>query len=419
MPQGGEEDRNVSADAPDPTSDDQFMRRAIALAMKGRGGVEPNPMVGCVIVKEGRIIGEGFHQRFGGPHAERNALAACTESPAGATAYVTLEPCCHSGKKTPPCAPRLIEARLKRVVIGCIDPNPLVKGGGAAKLAGAGVEVHAGVLEAQARQLIAPFFAQWREARPYVTLKWAQTADAAVAGPGGKQLRISSAASTRAVHLLRAACDAIVVGLRTVLIDDPLLTARGIPNERRLMRCVLDGQLRIPNTSHLVQSARDGPVCVFCSDQTYCSSQWRVAELQALGVEVYPLPCNSDGSLSLWHLVRKLPPGPQGLRASHLLVEPGPMLARSFLRLGIADRLWEFRSPVRIDDASAPRAAPIPDDAWRSIEEVKLDGDTLTEYLNSQSPVFFAPEASADLVRVRQWEKLDDGNKNAGPAGHG
>jgi diaminohydroxyphosphoribosylaminopyrimidine deaminase/5-amino-6-(5-phosphoribosylamino)uracil reductase len=397
MPQGGEEDRDVSAHAPDPSSDAQFMRRAIALAMKGRGGVEPNPMVGCVIVKEGRVIGEGYHQKFGGPHAEPNALAACSESPAGATAYVTLEPCCHPNKKTPPCVPKLLEARIGRVVIGCIDPNPLVTGGGAAKLAAAGVEANVGVLEPQARQLIAPFFSQWREARPYVTLKWAQTGDGAVAGPRGTRLQIGNAASAHAVHRLRAACDAIVVGIKTVLADDPLLTARGVPEPRRLTRCVLDGQLRIPDSSRLVQTARDAPVCVFCSEQTYERSQRRVAELRDRQVEVFPLPSNSDGSLTLSHLVRRLPPGPKGFRTSHMLVEPGPTLAQSFFQVGMADRLWVFRSRTLIQNASAPVAAPIPDH-WHIAGEVELDGDTLTEYLNSRSPVFFAPEPSADFL---------------------
>src|SRR5205823_4241162 len=165
-------------------SDQTFLRRAIRLAMNGRGRVEPNPMVGCVIVKEGRMIGEGYHQEFGGPHAEPNALANCTESAAGATAYVTLEPCCHVNKKTPPCVPRLIEAKLGRVVIGCLDPNPDVHGRGVAMFRAAAVVVDGPVLEAEAKQLIAPFIARTVRGRPYVTLKWAETADRRVAGRG-------------------------------------------------------------------------------------------------------------------------------------------------------------------------------------------------------------------------------------------
>ena len=146
-------------DETEPSPDRLWMRRALELAVRGRGEVEPNPMVGCVIVKDGRVIGEGFHERFGRPHAEPNALAVCTESPAGATAYVTLEPCCHIGKKTPPCVPRLIDAKLGRVVIGATDPNPKVNGGGIEQLRRAGIAVSVGVMEEECRQLIAPFFA--------------------------------------------------------------------------------------------------------------------------------------------------------------------------------------------------------------------------------------------------------------------
>src|SRR5256714_3438527 len=157
-----------------PELDQQFMHRAIRLAMNGRGRVEPNPMVGCVIVKAGKIIGEGIHEHFGGPHAEPNALASCTESPQGASVYVTLEPCCHTNKKTPPCTPRLIEAKLARVVIGCLDPNPEVNGNGVRMLREAGIQVDGSVLEAEAKQLIAPFPARGNHNRPDVTLKWAE-----------------------------------------------------------------------------------------------------------------------------------------------------------------------------------------------------------------------------------------------------
>ena len=155
-------------------ADESFLRRAIRLAMNGRGAVEPNPMVGCVIVKEGRIIGEGFHGRYGGPHAEPTALSACSEDPRGATAYVTLEPCCHLDKQTPPCVPRLIEAGIARCVIGCLDPNPKVNGRGLSMLRDAGIDVVGPCLEVECKQLIAPFIARSVLHRPYVTLKWAQ-----------------------------------------------------------------------------------------------------------------------------------------------------------------------------------------------------------------------------------------------------
>src|SRR5688572_28365129 len=160
------------------STDESYIRRAIRLAMNGRGVVEPNPTVGCVLVKDGQIIGEGNHEIFGGPHAEPRALQNCRDrgsSPAGATAYVTLEPCCHTNKKTPPCSPLLISEKVARVVIGCLDPNPVVNGKGVAMLREAGIEVTTGVCEDEAKQLIAPFLARVNLGRPYVTLKWAQT----------------------------------------------------------------------------------------------------------------------------------------------------------------------------------------------------------------------------------------------------
>src|SRR4051794_4012540 len=184
-----------------PTQDEQHLRRAIRLAMNGRGRVEPNPMVGCVIVaRDGRVIGEGYHQQFGGPHAEPNALASCTESPQGATAYVTLEPCCHTNKKTPPCTPRLIGAKISRVVLGCLDPNPDVNGNGVRLLREAGVEVDGPLLEGEAKQLIAPFLARVNYKRPYVTLKWAESANGMVAGRMGRPVRITNSTSDRVVH---------------------------------------------------------------------------------------------------------------------------------------------------------------------------------------------------------------------------
>src|SRR3954471_10785311 len=210
-------------------SDIQMMRRAVRLAMNGRGRVEPNPMVAAVLVKGGRVIGEGFHPHFGGPHAEPTALANCTESPEGATAYVTLEPCCHTNKKTPPCVPALIAAKIARVVCGCVDPNPDVNGKGLDQLRAAGIAVDVNVLEDPAKQLLAPFVARTVYDRPYVTLKWAETADGKVAGPGGERLQISNPRSSRLVRELRARCDAVLVGLNTVLTDDPLLTVRDVP----------------------------------------------------------------------------------------------------------------------------------------------------------------------------------------------
>lgn len=381
-------------DETEPSPDRLWMRRALELAVRGRGAVEPNPMVGCVIVKDGRVIGEGFHERFGGPHAEPNALAACSESPAGATAYVTLEPCCHTGKKTPPCVPKVIDAKLGRVVIGATDPNPSVNGGGIEQLRRAGIDVTAGVLEAGCRQLIAPFFALVKLGRPYVTLKWAQTSDGKMAGPPGRRMWISNRQSTRVVHELRARCDAILVGRNTVLCDDPLLTARGIACPRPLLRVVLTSQLQIPIASRLVQTARESPVLVLCASQAREREQATVAELEAHGVEVAGLASADASHLDLRDVVDTL-----GKRSvTHLLVEPGPTLAREWMSLPeLVDRVWVFRSPTPAED---PLATAAPDVAYPATGEGDIAGDRLTEYLNPDGSAFFSLQPSADFLLV-------------------
>jgi len=380
---------------PSPEFDQQQVRRAMRLAMNGRGRVEPNPMVGCVIVnRDGRVIGEGYHAQYGEPHAEPAALADCTEPPAGGTAYVTLEPCCHTNKQTPPCAPRLIDAQLARVVIGCLDPNPAVNGKGVAMLRAAGIQVDGSVLEGAAKQLIAPFLARVEHQRPYVTLKWAESSNGKVAGPRGRRARISNPLSTRVVHELRSRCDAILVGVNTVIADDPQLTARGVNLVRPLplVQVVLDTRLRIPHNSRLVEDA--GRLIVLCSRRAYDRTVVDDAkELRDRGVEVIPCSTDEAGRLSL-------PDALDALREwnfTHLLVEPGPTLASSFLRSNLGDRIWVIRSSNPIEGDDAPSATPIPPSLART-GETSLAGDTLTEYLNPASPVFFAPEPSADFV---------------------
>lgn len=375
-------------------SDAQFMRQALELAAQGRGTVEPNPMVGCVIVRDGRVIGRGFHERFGGPHAEPIALADCRESPAGATAYVTLEPCCHTDKKTPPCVPRLIEAKVARVVVGCEDPNPQVAGRGTEQLRAAGIDVTLGVLENECRQLNAPFFALTRERRPYVTLKWAQSADGTMAGPPGQRLWISNSTSQQTVHEFRAMCDAILVGINTVLCDDPLLTVRGVEPKRTLTRVVLNRNLTIPVSSRLVQSAKLAPVLVYCSSKAAAEKPQLVQELARLGLKVIPLPHDEPRGVSLPDVLRNL-----GSRAfTHLLVEPGPTLAASFLAGNLADRIWVYQAPRDLGEHGAPKAPAV---TYPTTGEIDLHGDTLTEYLNPASPCFFTIRPSPELQRLR------------------
>jgi diaminohydroxyphosphoribosylaminopyrimidine deaminase/5-amino-6-(5-phosphoribosylamino)uracil reductase len=374
-----------------PELDEQFIRRAIRLAMNGRGRVEPNPMVGCVLVKDGRVIGEGCHAQFGGPHAEPTALANCTESPAGATAYVTLEPCCHTNKKTPPCTPRLIEARIARVVIGCLDPNPDVNGKGVAMLRAAGIQVNGPVLEAAAKQLIAPFLARVEQSRPYVTLKWAETSDAKIAGPNGRPIRLSNDESWRLVHELRTRCDAILVGAGTALNDNPYLTAR-VERIRNPLRVVLDSRLRLDQYSNLAQSTADAPVLIFHDPAR--SAPQNATALRALGVELVSV--EGDKGIPLDRVLDEL----SRRNVTHVLVEPGPTLAAAFYASGFADRAWRFRTNRVLNDSTAPAAEPVPRNYVQS-GETDVAGDLLTEYLNPASRVFFAPEPSADLIFAR------------------
>jgi diaminohydroxyphosphoribosylaminopyrimidine deaminase/5-amino-6-(5-phosphoribosylamino)uracil reductase len=363
-----------------------WMQRAIALAMTGRGRVEPNPMVGCVLVREDAVIGEGRHEYFGGPHAEPNALASCKQSPKGATAYVTLEPCCHTNKKTPPCVPRLVAAGISRVVVGCLDVNTDVSGKGVAQLREAGIAVDVGMLEAECKQLNAAYMAGVLHHRPYVTLKWAQSADGKVAGPGGRRRTISNSASLRAMHALRDRCDAILVGIRTVERDDPLLTARGVEPSRPLLRVVLDSDLRLSPESQLARTADVSPVLRYCSD--------RAVEQPGGRITTIPV-ASAGGRLSLPAVLTDL----HHRGVTHLLVEPGPGLARTFFAANLADRVWVVRSLNSIGDESAPAAETV---SFPAAAEVNLEGDVLSEYLNPTSAVYFAPEVSADLVLTQQ-----------------
>ena len=395
--------------------DERFLRRALRLAMNGRGRVEPNPMVGCVLVRDGQIIGEGYHQQFGGPHAEQNALDDCRRrrnTPEGATAYVTLEPCCHTNKKTPPCAPRLIEAKVARVVIGCLDPNPAVNGAGVAMLRAAGIVVDGPVLEGEAKQLIGPFLWSVEGGGPYVTLKWAESADGKVAGPGGRRTQISGPEASRVVHQLRARCDGIVVGIGTVLNDDPLLTPRGVPIRHKPVRIVLDRQLRLPLTSQLVRTAREWPTVAIYNHSHVDHAD--PARLRAAGVileghDVGGTDDRQDLEIARVDIMR------DKLHLREVLVEPGPTLAKLFLA-GPADRVWVIRSPITIGDPTAPDAPRVPDRLVPT-GTIRLGADTLTEY---RSPMRTADDgddvfpvvSSADLVLAADE---GTGRENAAP----
>jgi diaminohydroxyphosphoribosylaminopyrimidine deaminase/5-amino-6-(5-phosphoribosylamino)uracil reductase len=316
--------------------DHELMSRALALAELGWGQTAPNPMVGAVLVRDGEIVGEGYHARYGGDHAEIVALRTAGERALGATLYVTLEPCAHHGK-TPPCADAIIAAGVARVVAATTDPNP-VAAGGAARLLAAGVELEIGVEEKAARELNAPFFHAVHSKRPWVTLKLGVSLDGAIADAKGQSKWITNPASRRETHHLRAGSDAIAVGIGTVLADDPLLTVREAPVPPRVppTRVVFDHAARIPRDSQLVRSVREVPVVVIAADPA--------PALQEAGVEVLVARSTREALESL----KK-----RGIQS--LLVEGGARLAGALLGESLVDRLVIFQSP-RILGAGATGA---------------------------------------------------------------
>jgi diaminohydroxyphosphoribosylaminopyrimidine deaminase/5-amino-6-(5-phosphoribosylamino)uracil reductase len=333
---------------------EQYMRRALELARLGRGQAEPNPMVGAVIVRHGRMIGEGYHQRFGGPHAEIEAIAAARsagETTAGATLYVTLEPCCHHGK-TPPCTDAVIAAGFARVVAAMQDPDAKVGGKGFAALRQAGIEVAVGVCESQARELLAAYIKLRTTGRCWVICKWAQTLDGKIATAAGQSKWITGPAARARVHELRGQCAGICVGAGTVRADDPLLTNRGAGGKQPA-RVVLAATANIPLSCQLLQTARQSPVIVAAGAD---APPERVEAIRATGAEVLPLPM-VEGGVSLAALLDEL-----GRRQwTHLLVEGGRAVLGAFLRQKLADELLVFIAPKLLGGAASLGPVDWPD----------------------------------------------------------
>ncbi|MBF0323785.1 MAG: bifunctional diaminohydroxyphosphoribosylaminopyrimidine deaminase/5-amino-6-(5-phosphoribosylamino)uracil reductase RibD [Alphaproteobacteria bacterium] len=317
------------------------MRAALALARRGLGNVWPNPAVGCVIAHGGRVVGRGWTQPGGRPHAETEALAMAGSDARGATAFVTLEPCSHHGK-TPPCADALIAAGISRVVVATEDPDPRVSGRGLARLREAGLDVITGICEAEARDLNAGFFLKIREGRPEVTLKLATSLDGRIATHGGESRWITGDSARQAAHLLRAETDAIMVGSGTALIDDPELTCR-LPGleERSPVRVVVDGRLRLPLTSRLVATANEVPCWVLTLDG--CDPNRRAVYEEA-GVDVVEVPEGPDHTVDLGAALMIL--AESGI--TRVLVEGGAHLTAALLRAKLVDRLVWFRAPRMI-----------------------------------------------------------------------
>jgi len=332
-------------------AEEQFMKRAIELAKQGSGWTAPNPLVGAVVVKNGRVIGEGYHRKYGELHAERNALAACSEDPAGATLYVTLEPCCHYGK-TPPCTEIIIEKKIAKVVIGSQDPNPKVAGKGARILREHGIEVVEDYMREACDALNPVFFHYITTKTPYVVLKFAMTLDGKIATRTGASKWITGEAARNHVHQLRGRYAGILAGIGTVLADDPMLNCR-IDGAHQPLRIILDSHLRIPMGSRLVRSAKEYPLLIVCNESTRDREEGtnRIQKLEEAGAKVWTLP-EKNGHPDLNVLMQRL--GEE--KIDSVLIEGGGTVNEAALKAHIVHHVYAYIAPKIFggEDAKTP-----------------------------------------------------------------
>lgn len=332
-------------------AEEQFMKRAIELAKQGVGWTAPNPLVGAVVVKNGRVIGEGYHRKYGELHAERNALAACTEDPAGATLYVTLEPCCHYGK-TPPCTEIIIEKKIAKVVIGSRDPNPKVAGKGAWILREHGINVVEDYMREACDALNPVFFHYITTKTPYVVLKFAMTLDGKIATRTGASKWITGEAARNHVHQLRGRYAGILAGIGTVLADDPMLNCR-IDGAHQPLRIILDSHLRIPMGSRLVRSAKEYPLLIVCNESTRDREEGtnRIQKLEEAGAKVWALP-EKNGHPDLNVLMQRL--GEE--KIDSVLIEGGGTVNEAVLKAHIVHHVYAYIAPKIFggEDAKTP-----------------------------------------------------------------
>lgn len=363
----------------DRDTDIGHMRTALGLARRGLGRVAPNPAVGCVIVRDGVVVGRGWTQPGGRPHGEAQALERAGEAARGATAYVSLEPCAHWGK-TPPCADALVEAGVVRVVVAAEDPDPRVSGRGIERLRGAGIEVEVGLLGEEAIEINAGFFSRVTKGRPLVTWKAATSLDGRIATHSGASRWITGAGARERGHLLRAQHDAIMIGSGTAIADDPRLTCR-IPGlgERSPVRVVVDSRLQVPLTSALVRTANEVPTWIVTLAH---NDRARRDALVDLGVELIEVEAGEDGRPRLDRALETI--GDRGV--TRLLVEGGGHLSASLLKAALIDRIVWFRAPSVIGGDGLPAAQPFgvdhPDGAprFRRVEVVPVGDDVMEIY---------------------------------------
>ena len=359
----------------DMEQDRQYMKMALELAQKGMGFTAPNPMVGAVIVKNGRIIGQGYHRKYGGLHAEREALAACTEEPEGASIYVTLEPCCHYGKQ-PPCVNAILEAGIRRVIIGSSDPNPLVAGKGIRILKDHGIEVTENILKEECDKLNEAFFYYIQNKKPYVVMKYAMTMDGKIAAYTGESKWVTGEAARIHVQEQRLKYTGIMVGVGTVLADDPMLTCR-LENSRNPVRIICDSHLRTPLTSKIVRTAETIPTILASSSK----DQQKIKNYEELGCQVLYVP-EKNGHIDLNRLMELL----GAAKIDSILLEGGGSLNWSALESGIVQKVQTYIAPKLFggEEAKTPvegKGFPDPASAvlLKNSEIIRLGDDFLIE----------------------------------------
>ncbi|HSD64262.1 MAG TPA: bifunctional diaminohydroxyphosphoribosylaminopyrimidine deaminase/5-amino-6-(5-phosphoribosylamino)uracil reductase RibD [Ignavibacteriaceae bacterium] len=318
-------------------TDESYIQLALEIARKGIGAVSPNPLVGCILVKDDRIIGAGYHEKFGANHAEINAIENAKESVDGSTLFINLEPCSHFGK-TPPCVEKIIDNKIKKVVIGTLDMNPLVSGNGVKKLKSAGIDVKVGVLEKECIDLNKFFFKYITNKIPYVTLKAAQTLDGKIADLNGGSRWISSMESRKFVHHLRANYDAVLVGAGTVEKDNPSLTVR-LTDGRNPRRIILDNALNLNIEKRLFAKNNDHKTILVTSKDN--ENKKKVKNLKSIGVKVLFARTDKDGNLNLKSVLKELAKN----QIASVLVEGGSRIFSSFIKCGLYDDIYLFISP--------------------------------------------------------------------------
>ncbi|MEW6440918.1 MAG: bifunctional diaminohydroxyphosphoribosylaminopyrimidine deaminase/5-amino-6-(5-phosphoribosylamino)uracil reductase RibD [bacterium] len=381
------------------SDDERLMALACRLALRGKGKTRPNPLVGAVLVKDGGLIGTGYHKGPGLPHAEVIAIRNATERPEGSTLYVNLEPCAHFGR-TPPCVDLILASSIRRVVIGTLDPNPKVNGKSMGMLRDHGVEVTCGVREAACRRLNEVFFKFIETSSPFVTLKAAVSLDGKIASWSGRSKWISCEASRKRVHRLRSEADAILVGIGTVLQDDPALTVRGVPGRAKPLRVVLDSRLRIPLEARVL--GPEAPTLVATTEQAP-AEKVRLLRDRGIGVEVFAP--DRKGRVPLAALLSRL-----GQReVQHLLIEGGGEVHTAALEEKVADKLMLFVAPLLLGGREAPsffsgQGADDPARAYavREMRALKSDRDILLEGYLGPVPTRPIREAVSGCPGVRQ-----------------